>query len=68
MFIEILFKIITDHSILKTLRIVKILKRKRVRWIIKLQQYNFTIEYRSEKKNTNADTLSRIKYKKREKK
>ncbi len=68
MFIEILFKIITDHSILKTLRIVKILKRKRVRWIIKLQQYNFTIEHRSEKKNTNADTLSRIKYKKREKK
>ena len=61
MFIEILFKIITDHSILKTLRIVKILKRKRVRWIIKLQQYNFTIEHRSEKKNTNADTLSRIK-------
>jgi len=68
LFIEILFKIITDHSILKTLRIVKILKRKRVRWIIKLQQYNFTIEHRSEKKNTNADTLSRIKYKKREKK
>ena len=32
----------------------------RAQWIIELQQYNFTIKYRPEKVNSNADALSRI--------
>ena len=45
------FKIFTDYSVLKSLQKISELTRKRVRWIIELQQYNYTIEYRSEKKN-----------------
>jgi len=33
---------------------------RRARWIMELQQYNFVIEHRSEKKNQNADALSRL--------
>jgi len=58
------FKVITDHSALKSLMNVnKIPKGRRARWIMELQQYNFTIEHRSGKKNANADALSRMKYK-----
>src|SRR6266540_4019663 len=55
-----LFKIFTDHSVLKSLQKISELTRKRVRWIIELQQYNYTIEHRSEKKNQNANALSRL--------
>ncbi len=64
LFTEKPFKIVTDHSALKTLRKAKIPKGKRVRQIMELQQYNFEIEYRSGKTNANANALSRIKYKK----
>ncbi len=30
------------------------------RWIVKLQQYDFEIEHRHEKKHQNADALSRL--------
>ena len=65
LFTGIPFKIITDHSALKTLRTAKIPKGRRARWIMELQQYDFTIEHRAGKKNANADALSRIKYKKK---
>src|SRR6266536_5752604 len=54
------FKIFTDHSALKSLQKITEPIRRKVRWIMELQQYNFIIEHRSEKKNQNADALSRL--------
>ena len=54
------FEIVTDHSALKWLQTCKIPKGRRARWIMELQQYNFTIRHRPEKTNANADALSRI--------
>ena len=54
------FTIITDHSALKTLLTTRILKGRRARWIMKLQQYDFEIKHRSGKTNANADALSRL--------
>ena len=55
------FKIITDHNALKALMNEnKILKGRRMRWIMELQQYNFEIIHRSGKENKNADALSRL--------
>jgi len=45
---------------LKSLQKITESTGRRARWIIELQQYNFVIEYRSEKKNQNADALSRL--------
>src|SRR6266542_1413449 len=54
------FKIFTDHSALKSLQKISELIRRKARWIMELQQYNFTIKHRSGKKNQNADALSRL--------
>lgn len=54
------FEIVTDHSALKWLQTCKIPKGRRARWIMELQQYDFTIRHRPGKTNTNADALSRI--------
>src|SRR6266498_3013466 len=54
------FKIFTDHSALKSLQKIAEPIRRRARWIMELQQYNYTIEHKSEKKNQNADALSRL--------
>ena len=54
------FEIVTDHSALKWLQTCKMPKGRRARWIMELQQYNFTIKHRPEKVNSNADALSRI--------
>src|SRR5579864_4050312 len=48
------FEIVTDHSALKWLQTCKIPKRRRARWIMELQQYNFTICHRPGKTNANA--------------
>ncbi len=53
------FKIFTDHSALKSLQKISELTGRRARWIIELQ-YNYTIEYRSGKKNQNANALLRL--------
>ena len=59
------FIIVTDHSALKTLKTAKIPKSgRRARWMMNLQQYDFEIKHRSGKSNSNADALSRLKYKK----
>ena len=36
---------------------------RRARWVMELQQYNFTIEHKPGKENKNADALSRLIYK-----
>ena len=60
-----LFKVITDHSALKDMmKANKILKGRRARWVMELQQYDFKIEHRAGKENKNADTLSRLPYEK----
>ena len=63
LFTGIPFKIVTDHSALKSLKMAKIPKGRRARWIMELQQYNFQIEHRPGKSNANADALSRMRYK-----
>jgi hypothetical protein len=57
------FKVITDHAALKGLMNDKEPKGRRARWIMNLQQYDFEVVHRSGKLNTNADALSRLKYK-----
>ncbi|GES77336.1 putative integrase core domain protein [Rhizophagus clarus] len=53
-----------NHAALKGLMNAKILKGRRAKWVMELQQYDFEVIYRSGKKNKNADTLSRLKYEK----
>lgn len=54
------FKIITDHKALIWLMTHKDPSSKLMRWALKLQQYQFTIEHRAGAKHANADTLSRL--------
>ena len=54
------FTIITDHSALKTLKTAHIPKGRRARWMMELQQYDFSIKHRAGKKNANVDALSRL--------
>ena len=54
------FEVITDHSALKWLQTAKMPTGRRARWIMDLQQYDFTIKHRAGKLNANADALSRI--------
>ena len=54
------FKIFTNYAVLKTLMNHENLSGRRYRWMEKLNEYNFDIEYRSGKKMEQADCLSRI--------
>ena len=54
------FKVITDHSALKTLMTTQNLTGRRARWVMKLTSYDFIIEHRAGKSNRNADALSRL--------
>lgn len=54
------FQIYTDHRPLVWLFNVKEPGSKLIRWRLKLEEYDYTIIYKSGKQNTNADTLSRI--------
>ena len=60
------FTIWTDHSALKYLKTAKIPEGKRMRWLLRLQQYNFEIKHRAGRENKNADALSRLEYKEKE--
>ncbi len=56
------FIIVTDHSALTMMIKTHEPKGRRVRWIMKLQQYDFDIKHRTGRSNKNADELSRIYY------
>ena len=56
-----IFEIVTDHNALRWLFTKQTNPSPRIsRWILALTEYNFTITYRSGKKNQNADALSRL--------
>lgn len=55
------FKICTDHRPLVWLMSLKDPNSKLMRWKIKLDEFNFEIEYKKGALNSNADALSRIK-------
>ena len=52
-------EVLTDHQNLTYFRKPQNLNRRQARWIMDLQEYNFTIKHRSGKTNTKADLLSR---------
>ena len=53
------FKVVTDHNPLTALKGLKDVGGRLSRWMIFLQQFNYTIEYRPGRKHANADALSR---------
>ena len=53
------FKIVTDHKALNYLKTMKNGGARLNRWILALQPFSFTTEYRPGKDNSNADGLSR---------
>lgn len=57
------FQIISDHQPLIWGLKVKDPSSRLLRWRIKLEEYDFDINYKPGKSNTNADALSRISYK-----
>jgi hypothetical protein len=52
-------EVLTDHQNLTFFRKPQNLNRRQARWIMDLQEYNFTIKHRPGKANTKADILSR---------
>ena len=52
-------EVLTDHQNLTYFRKPQNLNRRQARWIMDLQEYNFTIKHRPGKTNTKADLLSR---------
>ncbi|XP_048252488.1 uncharacterized protein LOC125380443 [Haliotis rufescens] len=56
------FKVFTDHHALKWLKDIKQETGRLARWSLMLQEYDYEIEHRAGKANTNADALSRIPY------
>lgn len=55
------FTIYTDHRPLTWLMSLKDDGSKLTRWRLRLQEYDFKVEYKKGKYNTNADALSRVK-------
>ena len=53
------FTLVTDHQALKYLMTTKDLTGKLARWAIRLQEYDFDIEYRKGKEHGDVDALSR---------
>ena len=53
------FKLVTDHNPLTSLKGLKDTGGRLARWLLFLQQFNFTVEYKKGSRHTNADTLSR---------
>ena len=54
-----IFKMDTDHNLLTSLKGLKDMGGRLARWMSFLQQFNFQMEYRPGKDNSNADVMSR---------
>ena len=54
------FELFTDHRPLTYLRTLKNASPKIARWLLQLEEYDYTIIYREGKANTNADAMSRL--------
>ena len=54
------FQLVTDHNPLTSLRDIKDVGGRLARWILYLQQFNFTWEHRAGKHHSNADAMSRL--------
>jgi hypothetical protein len=54
------FLLQTDHKALEGLMKSKDLQGRMARWVTSLQEYHFTLQYRKDSANANADTLSRL--------
>ena len=54
------FKLITDHNPLTSLQALKDVGGRLSRWLMYLQQFQFTVEYRMGKQHANADAMSRV--------
>ena len=54
------FRILTDHQALIALKTMKEPTGRLARWAMFLSEYDMNIQYRSGKKNANADALSRL--------
>ncbi|KAF8675177.1 hypothetical protein AX14_005178 [Amanita brunnescens Koide BX004] len=52
-------EVLTDHQNLTYFHKPQNLNQQQARWILDLQEYNFTIKHQSGKSNTKADLLSR---------
>ena len=50
----------TDHQPLKWLKIFQDTSSKLIRWSLKLQEFDYTVEYKKGKENVVADRLSRL--------
>ena len=53
------FQLLTDHNPLTSLKSMKDTGGRLTRWLLFLQQFNFTVEYKKGTSNKNADALSR---------
>ena len=53
------FQIVTDHKALETLHKQKLPPGRRLRWILELDQYNYTIRHRQGRKMAHVDYFSR---------
>ena len=53
------FRLLTDHNPLTSLKGMKDTGGRLTRWLLFLQQFNFTVEYKKGVSHTNADALSR---------
>ncbi len=55
-----LFSIITDHVALETVKTADLPRRRRARWLTKLQQYEFTIKHRDGRTIAHTDVMFRL--------
>ena len=54
------FELISDHKPLLWLRDIRNPTPKIARWLLQLEEYNFTIVYKEGSKNSNADVMTRL--------
>src|SRR6266540_50715 len=54
------FSIIMDHVALETVKTADLPRRRRARWLTKLQQYEFTIKHRGGRTIAHVDAMSRL--------